>query len=96
MKIQTTDLTVKEAIENSGSAYIIGWKTQDPDDYITEELQASDYWVGGEEGGWTSDSNVAFDSPEHFERYISRVYQVYAVFEYESDRDVFIEGEEME
>ena len=90
-------MTVREAIDLVESAYVIGYtKLSDyrahNDEYTLEELQPADYWVGGDDDGtYTSDSNVNFENPESFERYLKREYIVYFVFDDESERDEWLE-----
>lgn len=54
---------------------------------IKAEIQPSDYWVGGNEGGFTDDSNIYFETPQQAENYYNRKYaQVFAFEEdYEAD-----------
>lgn len=51
------------------------------------EIQASDYWVGGDEGGWTNDSNVYFETALQAENYYKRTYKEVYAFEDEYDAD---------
>ena len=55
--------------------------------HFIEELQDSDYWVGGDEGSFTNDSNENFNTLEDAEDYYNTKYEKVLVFEYEDERD---------
>ena len=52
---------------------------------IYSEIQESDYWVGGDEGGFTNNSNIFFETTAEAEAYYKRTYQQVFVFDNEDE-----------
>lgn len=77
--------TFKEIFDRTNSLYLITLDTRLG--HCTEEIQDSDYWVGGDEGSFTNNSNINFDTLENAERYYERNYKEVLVFDDERERD---------
>ena len=87
--------SVLETFEDESSVYVIGWKTENKQDYILEELQDGSYWMNGEEGEFISDSNHEYESLESFENYLNREYLLYALFPTEYERSEYLYEKEL-
>lgn len=75
--------TISEVLDYENAAYLACVSRRLG--VIYSEIQESDYWVGGAEGGFTNDSNIFFDSPEEAENYYKRTYKQVFVFDNEAD-----------
>jgi len=51
------------------------------------EIQPSEYWVGGDEGGFTDDSNIFFDTAQQAERWYNNRYKEVYAFDNEQDAE---------
>lgn len=51
------------------------------------EIQPSDYWVGGDEGGFTDNSNIFFQTPQEAESYYNRTYKEVYAFDNEDEAE---------
>lgn len=77
-------MTIAELLEMQDCAYLV--VIDGKNNIFKAEIQASDYWAGGEEGGFTNDSNVYFETPEQAQGYYDRRYRYFAFEEeYEAE-----------
>lgn len=82
---EDTELTISQALEDYECAYLI-CECKDGD-YIHGEIQRSDYWVGGDEGGFTNDANIFFNTSIEAERWYNKEYVKVFVYTEEYERD---------
>lgn len=77
-------MTIAELLETQDCAYLAVFNRDGT--VFKAEIQTSDYWVGGDEGGYTNDSNICFETPEQAQRYYDRNYSYFAFEEaYEAE-----------
>lgn len=76
-------LTISEVLDYENAAYLAciskRWGV------VYSEIQESDYWLGGDVGGFTNDSNIFFRTPHQAETYYQRNYQQVFVFDNEGE-----------
>ena len=95
MKGRILGESVSETFEDESSVYVIGWTSENKQNYILEELQDGSYWMNGEEGELISDSNHEYESLESFENYLNREYLSYALFSTEDERSEYLYEKEL-
>lgn len=92
--IKDTELIISYALDNFECAYLICECKNG--DYIHGEIQRSDYWIGGDEGGFTNDSNIFFETSDEAERWYKREYKRVMTYEEEDERDEVWEESNLE
>ncbi len=84
--------TIKEELDLEDCVYLA---IIDKDGNVFKaEIQTSDTFVGGNEGGYTNDSNIYFESAEQAQDYYNRTYK--QVFAFEDEYEAEEKCEELE